>query len=882
MKRIMLVLVLIISTLSLYAETILNEGFESGIPSSWQVLDLDGHNGTAMGLEHSGSTHQAHNGNGSVQGGCSYNPDDPNEILTTNNWLITEQVSLNGDFTLDLWMLSFFEEADRLANVNILLSTSGNSPADFTENLASDLTIPYGYDNVTGYVYTQFSYDLSAYTGETVYIAIQNKWETNQNNFIMFGLDDLSISGVTLAYPEITITNPAENDLLSVRDILTLSVDATNTDFVKYYKNGEYLGLSEDAPFSFDWLPGAESTGQLFEFKAEAYNENGMKDVVVENIRFYDIRPKCNLTAPDQGFSWRETFIGELIEISANATDTLVVGAGSKVINKNSQKEIINVKFYIDGVFLSEDNSAPYEAVWDTEGTSVGEHRIKAIAEDNDGNLSYRSELAIIMMARVIDNDMVWSDIYGGFGVNGGFSVIELSDGKIINAGITRDEAFIIKYSAAGVVEWEKSYSESGGYSSAIMDIAETFDISGNSTGLIATGYAGAYLWLLKVDNDGVVEWTKKLGGVNEANRGNSIKQTADLGFIIAGYNDSHSNNYGAKDAWIIKTDALGVVEWDYLYGTEKNDSAEEIIISADNNYLFTGYKNRSSIFPGSSSEGDIILIKLDENGDEIFNRSYGGTADDVAVTILETFDNNIVLGGITSGDYNENKKGGYLLKLDAAGEIIFTKVYSNYADDTETTIKSIIEYGETGYLIGGYDNELEEEFDYDFWLKRVDNLGNHQWDKRYGGTNTEVIESICKTADDGLVFTGYTYTWGEWFTTIYNPHCSSFTAKVKYIPSAIEDDLETLISDYELKQNYPNPFNPATTIKFFNKNSGKVKMAIYNIKGELVEQLINRDMTAGNHSINFDGSSLNSGVYYYSLFINGEKVDTKSMVLIK
>jgi len=95
---------------------------------------------------------------------------------------------------------------------------------------------------------------------------------------------------------------------------------------------------------------------------------------------------------------------------------------------------------------------------------------------------------------------------------------------------------------------------------------------------------------------------------------------------------------------------------------------------------------------------------------------------------------------------------------------------------------------------------------------------------------------------------------------------------------SAIEENMvETTI----LHQNYPNPFNPNTTIKFFNKNAGSVKLSVFNMKGELVQNLVNRNMQAGNHNINFNASNLNSGVYYYTLQ-TAEKSITKKMIMVK
>ncbi|PID27800.1 MAG: hypothetical protein CSB55_07735 [Candidatus Cloacimonadota bacterium] len=88
-------------------------------------------------------------------------------------------------------------------------------------------------------------------------------------------------------------------------------------------------------------------------------------------------------------------------------------------------------------------------------------------------------------------------------------------------------------------------------------------------------------------------------------------------------------------------------------------------------------------------------------------------------------------------------------------------------------------------------------------------------------------------------------------------------------------------IEKFSLSQNYPNPFNPATTIKFYNNISGNVKLTVYNIKGEVASKLIDDNMDAGYQTVNFDGSTLTSGIYFYKLTAGGESV-TKKMILIK
>ncbi|MCK4980260.1 MAG: T9SS type A sorting domain-containing protein, partial [Candidatus Delongbacteria bacterium] len=99
--------------------------------------------------------------------------------------------------------------------------------------------------------------------------------------------------------------------------------------------------------------------------------------------------------------------------------------------------------------------------------------------------------------------------------------------------------------------------------------------------------------------------------------------------------------------------------------------------------------------------------------------------------------------------------------------------------------------------------------------------------------------------------------------------------------PVGVEENESVHPTEYALYQNYPNPFNPTTSISFFSKESGKVNLAVYNVAGEKVASLVDRNLKSGYHKINFDASRLNSGVYYYTL-VTPETRITKKMVLVK
>jgi len=104
---------------------------------------------------------------------------------------------------------------------------------------------------------------------------------------------------------------------------------------------------------------------------------------------------------------------------------------------------------------------------------------------------------------------------------------------------------------------------------------------------------------------------------------------------------------------------------------------------------------------------------------------------------------------------------------------------------------------------------------------------------------------------------------------------------KITGTGTGIEAEQVSMIKDFTLEQNYPNPFNPSTEIKFALQNDSKVKLSVFNTKGELVANLKNEKMLKGSHSVNFDASGLYSGVYFYKLNVNG-RADTRKMVLTR
>ncbi len=283
------------------------------------------------------------------------------------------------------------------------------------------------------------------------------------------------------------------------------------------------------------------------------------------------------------------------------------------------------------------------------------------------------------------------------------------------------------------VEEWNKIYTNLIGQS---RDIIET------DKGFLITGYVVKDEWpdifLLYIDKNGNELWNKTYGGKFE-DVGEKLLETAN-GYFIEGYTESYGN--GGADFWVIKVDKQGNEIWNRTYGGRKDDFAEDII-SVNNGYIMIGYTE------SYGRGGDIWVVKIDENGNEIWNRTYGGNGYEWGNDILQT-DGGYIICGVTSS-YGKGGWDFWIIKIDDNGKEIWNKTYGYW--DMEWA-KDIIEVDD-GYIIGGDTTTTLTGWN-DILLLKIDKQGNEIWNKTYGGKDVDSLSDIIKTGD-GYTITGIT-----------------------------------------------------------------------------------------------------------------------------
>ncbi|MFQ5343267.1 MAG: hypothetical protein ACE5F6_17140 [Anaerolineae bacterium] len=348
-----------------------------------------------------------------------------------------------------------------------------------------------------------------------------------------------------------------------------------------------------------------------------------------------------------------------------------------------------------------------------------------------------------------------WAALYGGSGSEEMEGVWATADGGYVVSGSTdsygdpNGEAWILKLDQFGNIEWQKTYGGTG--DEYIIDIKQTGD-----GGYIGAGWTTSFgagqmdFWVLKLDANGNIEWEKTYGGTRRE-QGWSVEPTTDGGYIVAG--GTLSFGAGGADYWVLKLGANGDIEWQRAYGGNGDDGGggdyEEFVVrvlqDADGNYVVA---SETSSF--GAGETDIWVIKLDADGNILWEKAYGGSDEDTMWTFVEASDGGYIIPGVTvsfSPDYSGDV---WVLKLDKDGKILWQKVYA--IPDNWYEALSVGSTSDGGALVGSY--REEGETDWDLILLRLDTNGNALWQKvfEYGWDWPNAVQEL---PDGGYVVAG-------------------------------------------------------------------------------------------------------------------------------
>ncbi|MDC8001421.1 T9SS type A sorting domain-containing protein [Aequorivita todarodis] len=337
---------------------------------------------------------------------------------------------------------------------------------------------------------------------------------------------------------------------------------------------------------------------------------------------------------------------------------------------------------------------------------------------------------------------------------------------------------FICSHSLLGQpanMQWQNSLGGSGNeYAYKIIQTPDNgFIVMGHSEssdGDVSENKGNMDYWLVKLNGAGQLEWERSYGG-SGYEFGYSVINTSDGGYLIGGQSESTdgdvSNNHGMNDAWAVKLNSVGDIQWEKSYGGSLNEYITGMIETTDGGFLF--------IAPTTSNDGDITnnqgerdywIFKTNAQGTIEWQKTYGGSESDYAQDVKQTPNGGYIVTGMsrsTDGDIT-NPHGGYdywVLKLDPIGDMEWQKNYGGSQDDYSL---AILLTDDNGYIISGYSKSNNGEVSgnhggNDYWVVKIDGAGNLEWQKCYGGSADDLSSYIVESTNGGYVISGVSFS---------------------------------------------------------------------------------------------------------------------------
>lgn len=301
-------------------------------------------------------------------------------------------------------------------------------------------------------------------------------------------------------------------------------------------------------------------------------------------------------------------------------------------------------------------------------------------------------------------------------------------------------------------IEWQRTYGEDG--SEFAYSIIQTEDKGFALIGCTTAGAGAKDIWLIKTDENGEVKWHQIFGGYyNE--EGYTVIQTTDKGYAILGYTGTYGS--GVTDMWLIKTDEEGTLVWEKTYGGSKSEKGYTVVQTEDEGFLLSGYSNTYG-----SYVDQIWLVKTDEEGEIKWDQMIGfpnGMYDSEYVRrkgpLLQTPDQGFMIAGITQEAHGTSAFNDVLfVKGKKNGRIDFKNIYGTWGDDYAT---SMIQTNDGGVVISGYIDH--DAYNQEPFLLKIDKNGTEQWFETYGRSLIAKIYSVIQTNDGGFALAGITST---------------------------------------------------------------------------------------------------------------------------
>lgn len=433
--------------------------------------------------------------------------------------------------------------------------------------------------------------------------------------------------------------------------------------------------------------------------------------------------------------------------------------------------------------------------------------------------------------------DIEWQKALGGTSVERAYSVQQTADGGYIVAGTSEStdgditgakgggDAWVVKLSSTGTVEWKRNYGGSlfdearsiqqtpadGGYIFAGSTASNNGDVIGNHNTDGSTDF-----WLVKLKANGDIIWQRCYGGSYD-DKAMSVKLTGDGGYIAAGStfsnDDDVTGNHApfegfSADYWVIKVNNGGILTWQRTLGGAGEDNAKSVIQTSDGGYVVLGdVASADGDVTDNHGGTDIWMAKLSSNGQTIaLKKSFGGTLAERGNYIKQTADLGYIIAGqalSTNGDLvNSGNHGAgdcWLLKITANGAISWQKAYGGSSNDEAFSIEPTTD---AGYIVAAYTNSTNGDISGahlggEMWAYKINATGALSWQRPMGGKSQEQGFSAMQAIDGGYIIAGESNSNDGDVTNLHGTAADAWVVKLKTTVTPL-----TLLSFNAVRQN--------------------------------------------------------------------------------
>ncbi|QNF31971.1 T9SS type A sorting domain-containing protein [Adhaeribacter swui] len=608
-----------------------------------------------------------------------------------------------------------------------------------------------------------------------------------------------------------------------------------------------------------------ESGTQLYEKNISSFLQAGkeLEDVIATPDGGYLLGTNGFYSPDSQGNSRADDY--RLVKLNSTGTfvwDSPYGGSGYDFLTK--------LTLTTDGNYLLGGYSARSNGIDKTDGIK-GEidYWVLKVREDVEPNL------------------ITWNQRFGGTDNDNLTQVIQTVDGGYLLGGYTLSnntgdksqasqggyDYWVVKTDDKGNKLWERTYGgSSNDYLNTLLEIPDgRYLLGGSSESGISGDKTEANkgsrdFWVIQVNYKGDIIWDHTYGGSGFEDL-RKVKALPSGDYLLGGISNSPATgdisqpNQGGQDFWLLQINDQGQKIWDRRYGGSANDFLEDILLSPDGGYVLGGTSNSGKTGDkGQASQGssDYWVIKVNSTGAPIWNKRFGGSDQDNLFALSNLPGGRFLLAGQsssgTSGHKTQPSRGDqdyWLIKIDGNGDKIWDKTFGGRSREE---LRSLAITRDGGFVLGGTsfsgrsgDKTQNSRGNSDYWLLKTDSTGTALWNYRFGGNGFDELRTTLLTQDGGLILGGRSTsgvsgdkTQPGWGNTDY------WMVKLAATGVGIELSVAPSLAPEILLTAFPNPFPDKLTLKFKVPHTQNVSLQVYDQQGQPIANLFQGRALAG------------------------------------